>query len=341
MKLANGLGRRLRESRARVGSRPMRIGFIGLGLMGGEMARNILAAGHDLVVWNRSPAKAVALAAAGVAVAPSIAAACERREIVVTMLADDAALLEVAPEVRDALAADGIHLVMGTHGTEAIRNVVELHTAAGQVVVSSPVLGRPDLAAAGQLGILVAGPPRAVERCTPVFDAVGRRTFRVGDEPLGATAVKLANNFALGCAIEAMAEAFALVRSYGISPHVLYEALIEGLFAGSVAYTGYGKAMVEERFEPGMKVDLALKDVDLILAAAEAVGATLPMIHVNRAALVAAVEQGDGDRDWAVVARVPRLATPRTASDSADGEHPRTRRRSRNPRSMPDRQANG
>ncbi len=279
----------------------MRAGFIGLGLMGGGIARNILAAGHDLVVWNRTPEKAADLAAAGAIVAPSIAAACQGREVVVTMLADDAALLEVAPAIRDALAPGSIHLVMGTHGVQAVREVVELHAAVGQVVVASPVLGRPEAAAAGQLGILAAGPSDAVDRCLPLLEAVGRRTFRAGADPLAATAVKLANNFALGCAIEAMAEAFALVEGYGIPRAVLYEVLTEGLFAGSVAYTGYGKAMVEERFEPGMKVALALKDIDLILAAADAVGVELPTIHVNRATLAAAVERGDGERDWAVV----------------------------------------
>jgi 3-hydroxyisobutyrate dehydrogenase-like beta-hydroxyacid dehydrogenase len=281
----------------------MRVGFIGLGLMGSGIARNLLAAGHDLLVWNRSPGKADELVAEGATVAPSIAAACEEREVVATMVSDDAALLKVAAEIRDALAPGAIHLAMGTHGVHAIRELTELHETAGQVVVAAPVLGRPEVAAAGQLGIVAAGPPAAVETCMPLFEAAGRRTFRAGDEPVGASAVKLANNFALGCAIEAMAEAFALVRAYGLPAEALYDVFTDGLFAGSVAYTGYGKAMVEERFEPGMKVALALKDVDLILAAADAVGVGLPSALVNRATLESAVEHGDGERDWAVVVR--------------------------------------
>src|SRR5947208_6312108 len=178
----------------------MRVGFIGLGLMGSGIARNMLAAGVDLVVWNRSPEKAAPLAEAGAAVAPSLQAACERSDVVATMLADDAALVEVAAKVRESLPPGAVHLVMGTHGVEAIRRVCELHAERGQVVVAAPVLGRPEVAAAGNLGIVAAGPPEAVARCAPLFDAVSRRTFDAGPDPLGATAIKLANNFALGCA---------------------------------------------------------------------------------------------------------------------------------------------
>jgi 3-hydroxyisobutyrate dehydrogenase-like beta-hydroxyacid dehydrogenase/catechol 2,3-dioxygenase-like lactoylglutathione lyase family enzyme len=285
----------------------MNVGFIGLGLMGSGVARNILEAGHDLVVWNRSPEKTAALAAAGAAVAPSIAAACAGREVVATMVANDEALLDVVGSdggIRDALERGAIHLVMGTHGVDAVRRIAALHAEAGQVLVAAPVLGRPEVAAAGRLGIIAAGPPAAVARCAPLFDAAGRRTFDAGADPLAATVVKLANNFTLGCAIEAMAEAFALTRGYGLSPETLHEVLTDGLFAGSPAYAGYGRAMVEGRYEPpGMRAVLALKDVDLILTAAGGAGVPLPSAGVYRETLAAAVEEGDGDRDWAVVAR--------------------------------------
>jgi 3-hydroxyisobutyrate dehydrogenase-like beta-hydroxyacid dehydrogenase len=281
----------------------MRVGFIGLGLMGSGIARNMLAAGVDLVVWNRSPEKAAPLAEAGAAVAPSLQAACERSDVVATMLADDAALVEVAAKVRESLPPGAIHLVMGTHGVEAIRRVCELHAEGGQLVVAAPVLGRPEVAAAGNLGIVAAGPPEAVARCAPLFDAVGRRTFDAGPDPLGATAIKLANNFALGCAIEAMAEAFTLVRAYGLEPEALFDVFTDGLFAGAPAYLGYGKAMLERRYEPGMRVILALKDVELILAAGEGAGVDLPSARVYRDTLADTVAHGDGDRDWAVVAR--------------------------------------
>jgi 3-hydroxyisobutyrate dehydrogenase-like beta-hydroxyacid dehydrogenase len=285
----------------------MNVGFIGLGLMGSGVARNILEAGHDLVVWNRSPGKTSSFAAAGAAVAPSIEAACEGREVVATMVANDQALVEVVEAdggIRGALEGGAIHLVMGTHGVEAVRRIAAVHADAGQLLVAAPVLGRPEVAAAGRLGIIAGGPPAAVARCTPLFDAVGRRTFDAGKDPVGATVIKLANNFTLGCAIEAMAEAFALTRGYGLLPERLHEVLTEGLFAGSPAYAGYGQAMVEERYEPpGMRAVLALKDVDLILAAAEDAGVPLPSAQVYRETLAATVEEGDGERDWAVVAR--------------------------------------
>jgi catechol 2,3-dioxygenase-like lactoylglutathione lyase family enzyme len=176
--------------------------------------------------------------------------------------------------------------------------------------VAAPVLGRPEVAAAGKLGILAAGPPAAVAQCTPLFEAVGRRTFDAGADPLAATVIKLANNFTLGCAIEAMAEAFSLTRGYGVAPEILQEVLTEGLFAGSPAYAGYGQAMVEDRYEPpGMRAVLALKDVGLILTAARSAGVALPSALVNRDTLAATVAEGDGERDWAVVARTRAHAT--------------------------------
>jgi 3-hydroxyisobutyrate dehydrogenase-like beta-hydroxyacid dehydrogenase/predicted enzyme related to lactoylglutathione lyase len=302
----------------------MRVGFVGLGLMGSGVARNILGAGHDLVVWNRSPEKTAALAAAGAAVAPSLADACQGREVVGTMVADDDALVEVVSTdggIRDALARGAIHLLMGTHGVGAVRRVAALHDEAGQVLVAAPVLGRPEVAAAGKLGIIAAGPPAAVAQCAPLFEAVGRRTFDAGVDPLAATVIKLANNFTLGCAIEAMAEAFSLTRGYGVAPEILHEVLTEGLFAGSPAYAGYGQAMVEDRYEPpGMRAVLALKDVGLVLAAAESAGVALPSALVNRDTLAAAVADGDGERDWAVVARTRARAAAATPSNSLKRE---------------------
>jgi 3-hydroxyisobutyrate dehydrogenase-like beta-hydroxyacid dehydrogenase/catechol 2,3-dioxygenase-like lactoylglutathione lyase family enzyme len=299
----------------------MRVGFVGLGLMGSGVARNILEAGHDLVVWNRSPEKTAALAAAGATVAPSLAAACQWREVVATMVADDDALVEVVATdggIRDGLAPGAIHLLMGTHGVDAVRRVAALHDEAGQVLVAAPVLGRPEVAAAGKLGILAAGPPAAVAQCAPLFEAVGRRTFDAGADPLAATVIKLANNFTLGCAIEAMAEAYSLTRGYGVSPEILQEVLTEGLFAGSPAYAGYGQAMVEDRYEPpGMRAVLALKDVGLVLAAARSAGVALPSALVNRDTLAAAVAEGDGERDWAVVARTRAHATVDTRREGA------------------------
>ena len=202
-----------------------------------------------------------------------------------------------------SLPKGSIHVVMGTHGVDIIRLLTRAHAGAGQVLVAAPVFGRPDVAAAGQLGIAPAGPAEAVEKCRPLFEAIGRRTFDAGSEPVGATAIKLANNFTLGCAIQAMSEAFALVRKHGVPPQALYDVLTEGLFSAP-AYKVYGRIIVEEAYDkPGFTTLLALKDADLALSAGGAARVPLPSVNALRDRLLGAIAHGDGERDWAVLAR--------------------------------------
>lgn len=283
----------------------MKVGFIGMGRMGQGMAARVLAAGHELVVHNRTRDKAAELEKAGARFAASIAAACADREVVITMLADDAALAAVTGGDAGMLASlpkGSIHVVMGTHGVDIIRTLGRGHASAGQVLVAAPVFGRPDVAAAGQLGIAPAGPAGAVERCRPLFEAIGRRVFDAGSEPEGATAVKLANNFVMGCAIEAMGEAFALIRKYGVPPSALYEVLTEGSFSAP-AYKIYGKLIADQTYErPGFTANLGLKDANLVMAAANAALVPLPSASVYRDRLLGAIARGNGEKDWAVIA---------------------------------------
>src|SRR5262249_39399066 len=161
-------------------------------------------------------------------VASSVANLCERSDVVVTMLVEDATVIDVvlcARGMRDSLPAQAIHLAMGTYGMSAIRTLADAHAKANQVLVAAPVLGRPDLAAAGQLGIVAAGPADAVQRCEPLLQLMGRRVFQAGLKPESATAIKLANNLVLGAAIVAQAEAFSLVRKYDVSPQVMYDVM--------------------------------------------------------------------------------------------------------------------
>jgi 3-hydroxyisobutyrate dehydrogenase-like beta-hydroxyacid dehydrogenase len=184
-----------------------------------------------------------------------------------------------------------------------VRALDAAHTDAGQVLVAAHAVGRPDVAAAGQIGIIVGGPPDAVGRCAPLFAVIGRRTFEAGDEPASASALKLANNFVLGCAIEVMGEAFSLARAYDVKPQVLYELMTEGLFAAP-AYKVYGQIMVDEAYDKvGFSADLGLKDANLVLAAAGLARLPLPSANVLRDRLLGAVAHGDGAKDWAVVAR--------------------------------------
>jgi len=283
----------------------MNVGFIGLGRMGRGMAGRLLAAGHDLAVYNRTRAKADALGEAGAKVVASIAELARHGDVTITMLADDPALEAVALHhggLVQALPKGAIHMVMGTHGVDVIRRLGASHAEAGQILVAAPVLGRPDLAASGQLGIVVAGPSAAVDRCRPLLAAMGRRSFEAGTDPVAATSIKVTNNFVLGCAIEAMGEAFSLVRKYGVAPEVLYEVMTEGLFSAP-AYKTYGKIIVEQSYDRvGQKALLGLKDANLALAAGEAVGVPLPSCNVWRDRLVGAAAHGDGDKDWAVMA---------------------------------------
>jgi len=284
----------------------MKIGFIGLGRMGQGIANRLLGNGHDLVAYNRSPGKAGELVKAGARLASSIADACEGREIVMTMLADDTALNEVVlvpGGLRDMLPAGAIHMVMGTHGVDSIRLLTAAHAEAKQSLVAAPVLGRPDVAAAGQLGIVVAGPTEAVRRCTPLLQVIGRRTFEAGDDPANATVIKLANNFMIACALESMGEAFSLVRKFGVAPAALQDVLTNGSFSAPI-FKIYGQIMVEETYDkPGFTANLALKDANLVLAAANAAQVPMPSASVVHDRLLGAIAHGDGEKDWGVMAR--------------------------------------
>jgi len=284
----------------------MKVGFIGLGRMGRGMARRILDAGHDLCVFDVAEAQTAPFGAAGARVASSIADLCSGREVVVTMLVEDHAVSDVAlgaGGLRASLAPGAIHLVMGTHGVATVRELETQHREAGQFLVAAPVLGRPDLAAAGQLGIVAGGPQDAVRCCEPLLGVMGRKTFLAGAKPESATAIKLANNAVLGCAMVAMAEGFSLVRKYGVAPQVFQDVMTEGLFAAP-AYKVYGQKMVDESYDQvGSPIHVGLKDANLIAAAADLGRVPMPSHNVYRDRLLGAVAHGDGDRDQAVLAR--------------------------------------
>jgi 3-hydroxyisobutyrate dehydrogenase-like beta-hydroxyacid dehydrogenase len=284
----------------------MNVGFIGLGRMGSGMANRILGGGHELAVFDAVAAQMSALAGAGARAASSVADVCATREVVVTMLVEDATVIDVAlgkGGLCDSLPAGSIHLLMGTHGVATVRALEARHAAAGQYLVAAPVLGRPDLAAAGELGIVAAGDEAAMGRVQPLLSLMGRRTFLAGSKPESATAIKLANNAVLGCAMVAMAEGFSLVRKYGVVPQVFQDVMTEGLFSAP-AYKVYGQKMVDESFDQvGSPIHVGLKDANLIAAAADLARVPMPSHNVYRDRLLGAVAHGDGDRDQAVLAR--------------------------------------
>jgi 3-hydroxyisobutyrate dehydrogenase-like beta-hydroxyacid dehydrogenase len=284
----------------------MKVGFIGLGRMGGAMARRLLEAGHDVGAYNRTAARSKPLIDAGAKHLDSIKAAATYGNAVFTMLADDAAVLDVVSQPGGLLASlpkGGIHICAGTHSVAAMTKLKALHGKAGQVLIATPMLGRPELVASGQAGMVLGGAKDALERCGPLFAAISRRAFEAGDDPVGASAIKIANNFVLGCAIEAMGEGFALTRKYGVVPEVFYDVMTDGLFNCS-AYKIYGKLIAEERYQPaGQRAILGLKDANLALEAGGAVGVPLPSGNVWRDRLVGAVAHGEAEHDWAVMAK--------------------------------------
>ncbi len=284
----------------------MRVGFIGLGRMGSAMVGRLLAAGHDVAVFNRTPEKTKAAAEAGAKVAGSIAEAAGYGDAVFTMLANDAAVVEVAEQpggLIEALPKGKVHICGGTHSVATIQRLAAAHADAGQILAASPMFGRPEMVAGGTANMAVAGPAPSLTQCRPLFEAIGKTVYEAGDDPVSAAVIKIANNFALGCAIEAMGEGVSLVRKYDIDPQVLYDVMTGGMFS-SPAYTVYGKMIVNEAYLPaGQRAVLGLKDANLALTAAEAVGVPLPSCNVWRDRLIGALAHGEGEHDWGVMAK--------------------------------------
>ena len=284
----------------------MKAGFIGLGRMGQAMARRLLDGGHDLGVYNRTAEKLRPLTERGAKPLDSIKAAATYGEAVFTMLANDAAVIEVVGKpagLVESLPGGGVHICAGTHSVACIAELKKRHGKAGQILLATPVLGRPEMVLSGQAGMVLAGAKSSLDRCRPLFAAIARRTFDGGPDPVAAAAIKIANNFVLGCAIEAMGEGFALIRKYDVTPDVFLDVMTDGLF-GCSAYKVYGKIIAEQRYQPaGQRAALGLKDANLALAAGEAVGVPLPSGNVWRDRLVGAIAHGEGEHDWAVMAK--------------------------------------
>ncbi|WP_454917541.1 NAD(P)-dependent oxidoreductase [Xanthobacter sediminis] len=281
----------------------MQVGFIGLGQMGSGMARNLLKAGHTVTVYNRTPAKADALVAEGAARAATIADAC-RGEAVVTMLANDQAAEEVVfgPEgLLATLPKGALHVSASTIGVELSERLAAAHAATGQLYVSAPVFGRPDVAAAGNLFVVAAGADAAVAAARPLLDAVGQRTFVLSDLPARANLVKLSGNFLIACVIESLGEALALVGKAGIDKGQYLELLTSTLF-GAPVYKNYGRLLAEPGDHPvGFAAPLGLKDIKLALAAAEALEVPLPLASLLRDRFITLLATGGADKDWSAI----------------------------------------
>lgn len=282
----------------------MQIGWIGLGQMGLPMARNVLKAGHKLTVYNRTRSRAEELRKLGaqIATTPREAAA---GNLVVTMLSDDVATEDVIfGSVLPVLSRGATHVCMATISVALARRLTEAHHAAGQVYVSAPVFGRPEAADAAKLYVVPAGPRETVQSLQPLFDAVGQRTYYMGEDPAAANVVKLSGNFLIASMIESLAEAIALVRKHDVNLQMYLEMLTTSLFNAPV-YKTYGTLIAQDRYEPvGFKMTLGLKDAGLVLAAAEAAAVPMPVASLVRDRMLSGIAMGREDADWSSIARI-------------------------------------
>ena len=304
----------------------MKIGFIGLGHMGSAMAGNLLKAGHDVSVFNRSPGKAESLLKLGADAAADIAGAC-RGEVVITMLADDAALAEVA-WAEDGLIASlsrgAIHLSMSTISVALSERLTQAHQQAGQRYVVATVMGRPDMAAAAKLFIFAAGDPAAIDACQPLLDALGQKTSRVGPQPSAANLVKLTGNFLQAAIIEALGEAIALIGRSGMDRRAYVELLTSTLFTAP-AFRIFGPLIADGAYEPaGFAAPLGYKDILLLRTAAENLRVPMPLVSLLHDRFVRLFAQGGERLDWSAIgglatqdAGPPRALTTSSPSPAA------------------------
>ncbi len=285
----------------------MKVAFIGLGNMGGHMARNLLRAGHEITVWNRTLSKADDLRAQGAKVAKSPAEAAQAAEALITMLADDHAVESAVLNPGGALETlprGAAHISMSTISVALSRKLAEEHARHGHHYIAAPVFGRPEAAEAAKLFVVAAGDTAVVDRLKPLLEAVGQRVFVMGDKPEMANVVKLSGNFLIASIIESLGEAVALTRKYGVDAHRYIEFLTHSLFAAPV-YKTYGNLIADEKYQPaGFKMRLGLKDVKLALAAGDAVDAPLPFASVVRDHMLTAIARGMEDMDWSATAKL-------------------------------------
>lgn len=278
-----------------------KIGFIGLGNMGLPMAANLLAAGHQLRVYNRTPEKAQSLAEQGAQVVHHPAEAIEPGGIVITMLANDAALEDVVLSdngILTRLEKDSIHLSMSTVSPATARNLAALHDQQESFYVAAPVFGRPDAAAARKLWVALSGKTPAKERVKPILEQLGQGVFDFGEDAGAANVVKLAGNFMIISAIEAMAEAFTLAEKSGIDRGEVANLFGQTLFACPI-YQNYGRMIAQKQYEPaGFKLSLGLKDVTLALQIAKENQMPLPLASLLHDRLLALVADGKSELDW-------------------------------------------
>jgi 3-hydroxyisobutyrate dehydrogenase-like beta-hydroxyacid dehydrogenase len=283
----------------------MKIGFVGLGHMGSAMASRLLDAGNELVGYDRTRAKAEALADRGAKVADTPRDAARDVEVLVSMLSDDAAVEAVVLGEDGAITTlprGSVHVSTSTISPAMSARLARTHADRGQAYVAAPVLGRPDVAARGDLIVVAAGESGAIERCRPILHVLGREVRVVAETPEKANVIKLGVNFVLAALLEALGEAYTLVEGHGVRAQLFLDVLSSLL--RSPVVDSYGAKIAEQSFLPaGFTVALGAKDLRFALEAAAAHGAAMPLAGVLRDRFIAAIAEGKAESDWSAVGR--------------------------------------
>jgi len=284
----------------------MEVGFIGLGAMGSAMARNFVEAGHVVRAWNRSGNPGVD----GLEMVGDVGDTL-KGDATFTMLSDDMAIREVVLDTGILSQAHPglVHVITSTISVAFAGELSAAHAEAGVAYVAAPVLGRPNVAAAGELNILAAGDAKALAKVRPLLDVLGKKVWMMGSQPKQANAAKLAANMMISMAIEAMAEAVVITEANDLDRGSFFDLILNTLFSGR-SYQNYSANILNEKYDPGFKARLGLKDLRLATAAAATAGRRLPMLEAVRERMSAAVDAGGGERDWSIMADYTLKKTP-------------------------------
>jgi 3-hydroxyisobutyrate dehydrogenase-like beta-hydroxyacid dehydrogenase len=284
------------------------IGFVGLGHMGTVMATNLAAAGYRVIAYVLRPDEMGKLAALGLKPTMDIASLFDC-ELVISMVPDDNAVRDVVlgregiQGLASGLKRGAIHLSMSTISSSAATVLAHEHADHGQGYVAAPVFGNPDAAKAHQLFIVAAGAAADVERCQPIFDVLGQKTFVIGTDPGHANLIKLLGNMMTATTLEMLGEVVAVARKRGLDPHAFLDILTSTMFGGR-AHKIYGDKIVNQAYAAGFVMPLVLKDVRLALAEAENAGAPMPSVDVVRDRLITGIARGHGGLDWSALGLV-------------------------------------
>lgn len=293
----------------------MELGFIGIGAMGQPMAHNLLDADHNLTVYNRTRAKAEELKDRGARIVDSPAEVADNASIVLTMVSDDEAMTDVvfgsetgAIDFGDgfieSLGENAVHLASSTVSPELSRELFTAHDDRNQDYMAAPVFGKPTFAEDGTLSVVTAGRDQTVQRCVPVFEAIGRQYFQLGTEPFKANVVKLIGNFTIASMMETLGECFALMRKAGIDPNEFLKVINSSLF-DSPLYEAYGETIANGNYDPaGFRFDLGLKDMGLARGVAEENEAPMPLLSLIHDHFLSGVARDMNDKDWAALGQL-------------------------------------